>query len=441
MTQALLALAGVILWIIYGTTKLKWPAFFVLLVASVMLALLTGIPLAQLGALLSEGFGKTTASIGLLILFGSIIGAVLEHTGATQRIAQSLLKYLSRLPLPYALGTIGYVVSIPVFCDSAFVILSSLNKELSLRSKVPLLALTIALSTGLFAAHTLIPPTPGPLAAAANLGLENLGLLMVLGAPIAFVLVLVGASYAQWVSKRVDLSVLQPAEPAVESLTAPTEQQPIVLPSLGLSLAPIVLPIVLLALSAFVSAVQIDPTLALGAGMMVSFALLHHPGAISFQESIHKGIQTAAPILIITAMGGTLGLIISKLELQTYMSSWFEGNQWGLVIVFLIAAFLKTAQGSSTVAIITASAMVYPLLAAMGLDSELGKVWVILSIGVGAMTVSHANDSYFWIVAQFGNLTVAEAYRYHTFATLLQGSIGLLLVMAAYAISSALNLL
>ena len=123
------------------------------------------------------------------------------------------------------------------------------------------------------------------------------------------------------------------------------------------------------------------------------------------------------------------------------MSNWFEGNQWGLVIVFLIAAFLKTAQGSSTVAIITASAMVYPLLAAMGLDSELGKVWVILSIGVGAMTVSHANDSYFWIVAQFGNLTVAEAYRYHTFATLLQGTVGLLLVMAAYAISSALNLL
>ena len=219
MTQALLALAGVILWIIYGTTKLKWPAFFVLLVASVMLALLTGIPLAQLGGLLGEGFGKTTASIGLLILFGSIIGAVLEHTGATQRIAQSLLKYLSRLPLPYALGTIGYVVSIPVFCDSAFVILSSLNKELSLRSKVPLLALTIALSTGLFAAHTLIPPTPGPLAAAANLGLENLGLLMVLGAPIAFVLVLVGASYAQWVSKRVDLSVMEPSESADESLT------------------------------------------------------------------------------------------------------------------------------------------------------------------------------------------------------------------------------
>ena len=431
MTQGLIALLLVIGWIIYGTTKLKWPAFFVLLVSSVMLALLTGIPLGDLGGLLGEGFGKTSASIGLLILFGSIIGVVLEHTRATERIAQSLMVYLQRLPLPYVLGSIGFIVSIPVFCDSAFVILSSLNKELSRRSKVPLLALTIALSTGLFAAHTLVPPTPGPLAAAANLELENLGLLLVVGAPIAFVLVLVGATYAHWVSKRVDLSLTLEAD---EEIAVTEEGAP--LPSLVKSLAPILLPIVLLALSAFSSAITIEPTLALGAGMLVSFSLLHTPGVISFSESISKGIQIAAPILIITAMGGTLGLIISKLALQEYMSAWFEGNQWGLVIVFLIAAFLKTAQGSSTVAIITASAMVFPLLSAMGLDSEMGKVWVIISVGTGAMTVSHANDSYFWIVSQFGNLSVAQAYKYHTFATLLQGVTGLILVVVGHALTS-----
>jgi len=297
---------------------------------------------------------------------------------------------------------------------------------------VPLLALTIALSTGLFAAHTLVPPTPGPLAAAANLGLENLGLLLVVGAPIAFVLVLVGAAYAQWVSKRVDLSLV----PESDEEIAATEEEAPHLPSLIKSLAPILLPIVLLALSAFSSAVTIDPTLALGAGMLVSFSLLHTPGVISFSESISKGIQIAAPILMITAMGGTLGLIISKLSLQDYMSSWFEGNQWGLVIVFLIAAFLKTAQGSSTVAIITASAMVFPLLSAMGLDSEMGKVWVIIAVGTGAMTVSHANDSYFWIVSQFGNLSVAEAYKYHTFATLLQGVTGLILVVVGHVLTT-----
>jgi GntP family gluconate:H+ symporter len=431
MTQGLIALLLVIGWIIFGTTKLKWPAFFVLLVSSVMLALLTGIPLRDLGGLLGEGFGKTSASIGLLILFGSIIGVVLEHTRATERIAQSLMVYLQRLPLPYVLGSIGFIVSIPVFCDSAFVILSSLNKELSRRSRVPLLALTIALSTGLFAAHTLVPPTPGPLAAAANLGLENLGLLLVVGAPIAFILVLVGATYAQWVSKRVDLNLMFESD---EEIVASEEATP--LPSLAKSLAPILLPIVLIALSAFSTAINIDPTLALGAGMLISFSLLHTPGVISFSESISKGIQIAAPILIITAMGGTLGLIISKLALQEHMRVWFEGNQWGLIIVFLIAAFLKTAQGSSTVAIITASAMVFPLLSAMGLDSEMGKVWVIIAVGTGAMTVSHANDSYFWIVSQFGNLSVAQAYKYHTFATLLQGVTGLILLVLGHALTS-----
>ncbi len=431
MTQGLIALLLVIGWIIFGTTKLKWPAFFVLLVSSVMLALLTGIPLRDLGGLLGEGFGKTSASIGLLILFGSIIGVVLEHTRATERIAQSLMVYLQQLPLPYVLGSIGFIVSIPVFCDSAFVILSSLNKELSRRSRVPLLALTIALSTGLFAAHTLVPPTPGPLAAAANLGLENLGLLLVVGAPIAFILVLVGATYAQWVSKRVDLNLMFESD---EEIVASEEATP--LPSLAKSLAPILLPIVLLALSAFSTAINIDPTLALGAGMLISFSLLHTPGVISFSESISKGIQIAAPILIITAMGGTLGLIISKLALQEHMRVWFEGNQWGLIIVFLIAAFLKTAQGSSTVAIITASAMVFPLLSAMGLDSEMGKVWVIIAVGTGAMTVSHANDSYFWIVSQFGNLSVAQAYKYHTFATLLQGVTGLILLVLGHALTS-----
>ncbi|MGA0383561.1 MAG: GntP family permease [Flavobacteriaceae bacterium] len=298
MTQGLLALLAVIGWIIYGTTKLKWPAFFVLLVSSILLALLTGISLDELGGLLSEGFGKTSASIGLLIVFGSIIGVVLEHTRATERIAQSLMVYLKRLPLPYVLGSIGFIVSIPVFCDSAFVILSSLNKELSRRSKVPLLALTIALSTGLFAAHTLVPPTPGPLAAAANLGLENLGLLLVAGAPIAFVLVLVGAAYAQWVSKRVDLSLVPESDEEIET----TEEEAPQLPSLTKSLAPILLPIVLLTLSAFSSDVTIDPTLALGAGMLVSFYLMHPTFVIIFSESISKGLHIASPIMIITDM-------------------------------------------------------------------------------------------------------------------------------------------
>jgi len=433
MITALLSLLGALAFIIYGTSKLKWPAFLVLLLASLFLALATGVDPQEIGSLLSEGFGKTVRSIGLLIVFGSIIGVALEQSGATKRIAISMLSRLSFLPLPYTVAIIGYLVSIPVFCDSAFVILSSLNKRLSQKSGIPLLALTIALSTGLFATHVLIPPTPGPLAAAANLELNDLGLLIIMGGSVAFLLMLVGAAFAQRVSKRVSLEIQLPE----------TEEENIEeLPSLKLAIAPIFIPLLLIGLSSFSNHFKIDPTLALGVGMVLSFRLGRFTKTESFlSEAVNKGIQTAAPILLITAMGGTLGLVISKLPVAEFVAEHLLYPELGLLIPFLIAALLKSAQGSSTVAIITASAMVFPMLATLGLDSDLGKTWVVIAVGIGSMTVSHANDSYFWIVSQFGNLSVKEAYRYHTFATLLQGITGLIIVIAGYLISSTLNLL
>ena len=433
MITALLSLLAALAFIIYGTSKLKWPAFLVLLLASLFLALATGVDPQEIGPLLSEGFGKTVRSIGLLIVFGSIIGVALEQSGATKRIAISMLSRLSFLPLPYTVAIIGYLVSIPVFCDSAFVILSSLNKRLSQKSGIPLLALTIALSTGLFATHVLIPPTPGPLAAAANLELNDLGLLIIMGGSVAFLLMLVGAAFAQRVSKRVSLEIQLPE----------TEEEYIEeLPSLKLAIAPIFIPLLLIGLSSFSNHFKIDPTLALGVGMVLSFRLGRFTKTESFlSEVVNKGIQTAAPILLITAMGGTLGLVISKLPVAEFVAEHLLYPELGLLIPFLIAALLKSAQGSSTVAIITASAMVFPMLATLGLDSDLGKTWVVIAVGIGSMTVSHANDSYFWIVSQFGNLSVKEAYRYHTFATLLQGIAGLIIVIAGYFISSILNLL
>ena len=433
MITALLSLLAALAFIIYGTSKLKWPAFLVLLLASLFLALATGVNPQEIGPLLSEGFGKTVKSIGLLIVFGSMIGVALEQSGATKRIAISMLSKLSFLPLPYTVAIIGYLVSIPVFCDSAFVILSSLNKRLSQKSGVPLLALTIALSTGLFATHVLIPPTPGPLAAAANLELNDLGLLIIMGGFVAFLLMLVGAAFAQRISKRVSLEIQLP-----ETEEENVEQ----LPSLKLAIAPIFIPLLLIGLSSFSNHFKIDPTLALGVGMVLSFRLGRFTKTKSFlSEVVNKGIQTAAPILLITAMGGTLGLVISKLPVAEFVAEHLLHPELGLLIPFLIAALLKSAQGSSTVAIITASAMVFPMLTTLGLDSDLGKTWVVIAVGIGSMTVSHANDSYFWIVSQFGNLSVKEAYRYHTFATLLQGITGLIIVIAGYFISSTLNLL
>lgn len=441
MTLSFIFLILAISWIIIGTTRYKMHPFLVLLSASVFLAIGTGIPLKEIPVLLGKGFGKTTQSIGLLILFGTIIGVVLEVSHATQTLAKVLLNGLQKLPLPYAVSCIGYLVSIPVFCDSAFVILSSLNKTLSEQTKTPLVALTVALSTGLFAPHVLVPPTPGPLAAAANLELDNLFLLIVFGGVLAFILILAGAAYASFLAQKLTYQA------AAVEIKEEEEQQS--LPPFSSAIAPIIIPIVLMGVGTFLSfivfpsslsflkgilAVFCTPTFALGIGMLLSFRLLNNT-TIAVSDIVQKGIAVAAPILVITGMGGTLGLIIQQLPLTEFVEQNLTQSSWGLLIPFLIAAVLKTAQGSSTVAIITASSIVFPLLAVLGLDNEMGKVWGILAIGVGSMTVSHANDSYFWIVSQMGGLDIKTAYRHHTFGTFLQGSLGITLVLLGHWLS------
>lgn len=438
MSLAFLALILTITWIIYGTTKLRMNPLFVLLFAVFFLALLTGVPLASIPKVIGEGFGKTLGSIGLLIVFGTLIGAGLEASQATQTIAQFLLTHLSKLPLPFAVSCIGYVVSIPVFCDSAFVILSSLNKRLSTATKTPKIALTVALSTGLFAPHVLVPPTPGPLAAAANLSLNNLFLLLVYGGVFAFILALIGAFYAWYLAKKM------PFEKETETLTE-VPFTPQNLPKLFPSIAPILIPILLMGTGTFAALFSLpdgylqflsfisNPTVALGVGVILAFRLLPKK---KVNEVVEKGMATAAPILIITALGGALGGVLQQLPLTDLLENTVGESQWGLLIPFLIAAILKTAQGSSTVAIITATSIVFPLLGVMGLDYEMGKVWVILAVGTGAMTVSHANDSYFWIVSQMGGIDVSTALKRHTFATFLQGGIGILLLLIAHRIAT-----
>ena len=173
MTFALLCIFITILWIVLGTSQAKLHPFLVLFSAALLLAILLGLPLTESLNFIQIGFGQIVQKIGLLILFGTVIGVAMEQSGATLSIAQGILKIMNRLPLPYAISSIGYLVSIPVFCDAAFVILSHLNKTLSRQTKTPLVGLTVALSTGLFAPHVLVPPTPGPLAAAANLELAG----------------------------------------------------------------------------------------------------------------------------------------------------------------------------------------------------------------------------------------------------------------------------
>lgn len=459
MIWTLIFLTLTVLWIILGTTKFKLHPFFVLLWAAIGLGLLAQIPANDLIPLIAKGFGKTFESIGLLIVFGTLIGVYLEQSGATQSIARSLLKMLSRLPVPYAVSAIGYIVAIPVFCDSAFVILSALNKTLAQESKTPRLALTIALSTGLFAPHVLVPPTPGPLAAAAQLELENLGLLIVFGGLVAIILVIIGALYAQYLAKSkigleesISAELNHDAMPLEQSVSSDMTQAE-GSPGLLHALSPILVPIVLMALGSIINLASLElgafekiitvlssPVAALLVGVLLAMSLkIPKSGNQSRDKLIEQGLKIAAPILLITAMGGALGSVIKELPLTEYLSAIDGLEYFGLILPFGIAALLKTAQGSSTVAIITTASIIFPILSQLGLSSELDKVWVIIAIGTGSMTVSHANDSYFWIVSQMGEIDVKTAYRHHTFATLIQGLTGLLVVLLLWWMTAALT--
>lgn len=442
MGPELLAIAGIIIWIVVGTSYLKWHPFLVLLLAALGLAFLLGIPASEVPGVISEGFGSMFEAIGLLILFGAWIGVSLEATNGTTAIALGILKGLSRLPMQYVLGSLGYLVSIPVFCDAAFVILAPIAKKLSGGNNRYKNALIVALSTGLFSSHVLVPPTPGPLAAAANLQLKNLSLLLIFGGVLAFMLMLSGATFAYFMSRN------QQGVIEEQPISAPETEDKKALPSFKLAILPLLIPISLMAIDAFSPllfpetkgniihqgvAFLGSPTIALLLGSLAAFWMCyqHH---VNLKPVIEKGIAQAAPILLITAMGGALGKIIGFASLTENISLDIFQNSWGLILPFLLSALLKSAQGSSTVAIITVSSLMFPLLPVLGMDSEMGKIWVILAIGTGAVTVSHANDSYFWIVSQVGGIAVKQAYKTHTLATLAQGITGLLIILAGYSI-------
>ena len=427
----------VLLLIILGISKFKLHPSLVLFLAALILGYLLQIPIKQNVFIIFKGLFGIVKNLGLLIIFGIIIGVLLEKSGGTHSLAKGILKYLKRIPLPYAISLIGYLVSIPVFCDAAFVILSNLNKTLSKQDKIPITGLTVALSTGLFAPHVLVPPTPGPLAAAFNLKLDNLFLLVVFGSFFAFVLVVIGATYANFLIKKKGVN---------SNDIIFTKHETRNTPSFGQAILPIVAPIFLLSfgpISNFASNNQViiqianmisNPIFALGIGMIFTFHLIKKNRKKTIVYSFIESFKKAVPILLITGMGGGLGKVIQTIPFQDYFTNLSFNNSFGLLIPFLIAAFLKTAQGSSTVAIITSSSICLPLLPLIGLETELGKVWIIMAIGVGSMTVSHLNDSYFWIVSQMSMIDTKTALKTHTVGTFIQGLIGFAILFISYTV-------
>lgn len=421
----------------------KWNVnpFLALMGVSLVLAIVVGIPLKDIPTTIGSGFSGIFSSIGIVIILGALIGTILEKTGAALKLAEMVVRLVGQKRPQLAMEIMGWVVSIPVFCDSGFVILDPIRKALRKKTQFSSVAMTVALSAGLYTSHVFIPPTPGPIAAAGTLGIgDNLFMVIVLGAVVSIPSLIIAYFYANYIGKRV-----RSAEDETQDLDG--QDYDSLLKSFGklpngfLALAPILIPILCMALGSLAAALGWtgnvaalskfigSPIIALTVGLLFGVILLMHSGKIrDFNSMTTDTMKVVGPILFITAAGGVLGKVIASAGFVGYMNEHAAAlSMVGIFFPFLISAILKSAQGSSTVAITTTAGIMGSFLeggsmmAALGLTTPLAAVLTVMAIGAGAMTVSHANDSYFWVVTNFGGMKPEDGYKTQTMVTLLMG--------------------
>ncbi|RPJ29844.1 MAG: GntP family permease, partial [Planctomycetaceae bacterium] len=358
-----------IVFIIVSTTRLKLHPFLSLLMAAFGYGILSGkMPLEDVAKTVNYGFGDTVGKIGIVILAGSVIGTFLEKSGGARKLAEQVLALVGYKNVPLAMGAIGYIVSIPVFCDSGFVILAPLAKALSRKAKVSLAASAIALSLGLYATHTMVPPTPGPVGAAAILN-ADLGLVILCGLLVALIALATGWLFAVLVAAKTPIE-LGP-EPAAPEAAGSNDAGPSALKSL----IPILLPIILIVLKSVSDQLphplggqsigQVisfigQPVVALLLGVFFAFLLPRKltREMVSTTGWVGESIVAASIIIVVTACGGSFGEVLKKSGIADVVTEYLgTSTQLSIFLPFAIAAALKTAQGSSTVAM-TATASI-----------------------------------------------------------------------------------
>ena len=431
---------GIFIWLLFVVMLIVWMTvrynlhpFLALLAGAILMGFAARLEAAILVGALADGFGATLRGIGIVIASGAIIGEYLDRSGGARVLAGKILEKVGEKNSPLSMGMTGYIVSIPVFCDSGFIVLSALNKAIAKRSGISLAVLAVALASGLYATHVFVPPTPGPLAAAATLG-ADIGWVLILGLIVSIPVMGAALVWATRYCKKYTIE-FEVKEEETDAVFLP--------PPFLLAVTPILTPILLIALKSIAelpakpfgeewiyNAFRFmgDPIIALLTGVCLAFFMVRG-GEKRIQNSwLEEALKKAGIIILITGAGGAFGAVLRETDLGEFAARFAEIGGLGVLIPFIVAAFLKTAQGSSTVAIITAAAITAPLLEPLGFDSTLGKALVVLAIGAGSLTVSHVNDSYFWVVAKFSEMDTATALKTHTISTLIMGITGLLTI-------------
>ena len=428
-----------ILLMVLAIARWKIHPFLAIIATALVLAVVLGVPLKTIPDVIGRGFSSIFTGIGLVIIFGTIIGTVLEKTGAAVAMARGVERVVGRRFPRLAMMLIGWIVSIPVFCDSGFVLVSPIGKSLARRTAQPQASLMLALGAGLFASHVFIPPTPGPVAAAGMMGLDdNLLMVITVGVVISLISLIPAYFFAGKIGKRittagVDIDEGQNIEETKNGHFINDYQ----LKNIGINklVSLVVMPEWLAAILTFLG----KPVIAIMVAFLCCLPLLAKRRMLKESYGIiNDSLMTAGPIIFITAAGSVLGSVIVESGFVEILKQYTGTlSALGVIFPFLIAAILKSAQGSSTVAITTTASLMGmfgdagSMMHALGFTTPLAATLVVMAIGAGAMTVSHANDSYFWVVTGFGGIRTTDGYRSFTLMTLIMGVTAIALIALA----------
>lgn len=413
-TQMIVALIVGIVLLILLILKTKVHPFLGLIVAAVTVGLLGGMPASDVPASIIKGFGGTLGSIGIIIGFGVMMGQIFDKTGAAERMALTFIKLFGKKREHWAMALTGFIVSIPIFCDSGFVIVSPIAKAISKKTRRSIIQIAGPLAAGLVITHSLVPPTPGPLGVAGTFGVD-VGSFILLGILISLPMAIAATLYSQWLGKKIyqlpaddGLGWVRPAQvaPAAEAdVLTPSRE----LPTAFASFLPLVAPIILILASNISSALKMNasavgsiiaflgsPIIAVGIGLLLAiFVLGSSLDRKTALAEMDAGIKSAGIIILVTGGGGALGQILKDSGTGNYVAELLASSPLPIIILpFIISTLVRFIQGSGTVAMITAAGICAPILQAAGANMMLGA----FAACIGSLFFSYFNDSYFWVV-------------------------------------------
>lgn len=422
--------------------KVKLNAFLNLLLTSLVMGLLAGMnPGDVLDAILG-GFSSTIKSIGVVIIFGVMLGNYLESSKSTNTIASRIIGLVGQNHAGLAMAISGFIISIPVFCDAAFVILMPIVKAIAKKTKIQMAVLASALCAGLWATHVYVPPTPGPLAAAGLLGID-LGRAIIYGCFASIFMTAGGWLFAELYLKRKSSDFFTFSDGhGMDSDLEDTSFDMTQAPGAFISFLPLFLPIILilvnttcamifpegspvLTVTGFIG----DSNIALALGCLAAILLfMKKIGVKSVMSIMDQSMKDAGPIVFITAAGGSLGQILKVSGAGASMAEVVANTGIPFILIpFAIAGILKIVQGSGTVAVVTAATLSAPIGAQLGLD----PILIFMASGAGARSCCHVNDSMFWIFSNYTGYDIKTTLKTMSLTSIFCAAGGLLATFIA----------